>query len=78
MRIIDLRSPSANLQDAYEQLEVAWANLKDVWSDSAMQAFEDNYMTEVRPRVRMTLDAVGRLATVLDQAQRECEPKRDY
>lgn len=77
MRVVDLRSPAANLTDAYEQLELAWGNLKDVWGDTAMQAFEDNYISEIRPRVRMTLDAVTRLAGVLDQAQRACEPKKE-
>lgn len=77
MRLVDLRTPAANLTEAYEQLELAWGNLKDVWSDSAMQAFEDNYMSQIRPRVRMTLDAVGRLSAVLDEAQRQCEPRRE-
>ncbi len=79
MRIADLRTPSTNLNEAYEQLEMAWANLKEVWGDSAMQAFEDNYLSQIRPRVRMTLDAAGRLSTVFDEAQRKCQaPKEDY
>ncbi|MFK7819755.1 MAG: hypothetical protein AB8G99_13630 [Planctomycetaceae bacterium] len=77
MRIVDLRSPSANLIDAFEQLETAWNRLKETWDDSAMQAFEDNYMEPVRPRIRMTLDAASRLASVFDDAQRECSPKRE-
>lgn len=76
MRIVDLRSPCANLMDAYEQLEIAWSNLKENWNDSAMRAFEDNYMQQIRPRVAMTLDAAGRLASVYDDAQRACEPKK--
>lgn len=79
MRIVDLRSPCANLMDAYEQLEIAWKNLKETWNDSAMQAFEDNYLQHIKPRVSMTLDAAGRLASVYDDAQRACEPKKpDY
>lgn len=77
MKIADLRTPAANLREAHEQVELAWSNLKDVWSDSAMQAFEDNYMSHIRPRVRMTLDAVARLSAVMDEAQRQCEPKRE-
>ncbi len=77
MRIVDLRTPANNLSEAYEQLEAAWANLQEVWSDSAMQAFEDNYFAHIRPRVKMTLEAAGRLSSVLDQAQRECEPKKE-
>jgi hypothetical protein len=77
MRICDLRSPCANLSEAYEQLEIAWQTLKDSWSDTASQAFEDNYMVHVRPRVSMTLEAAGRLASVYDEAQRACEHKRE-
>ena len=77
MRVVDLRSPCVNLTEAYDQLEMAWNNLKDTWSDSAMQAFEDNYMVHIRPRVGMTREAAGRLASVYDEAQRACEHKRE-
>lgn len=77
MRIVDLRSPCANLTDAYDQLQVAWNNLKDEWGDSSMQAFEDNYMEHIRPRVAMTLEAAGRLASVYDDAQRACQHRRE-
>lgn len=77
MRIVDLRTPSTNLHEAFTQLEAAWSNLQEVWGDSAQQAFEDNYMAHIAPRVKMTLDAAGRLSTVLDAAQRACSPKRE-
>ena len=65
MRIVDLTTPAANLNEAYTQLEIAWANLRQTWNDSAGQAFEDNYMNHIRPRVKMTLEAASRLSASL-------------
>ena len=76
MRIADLTTPSANLREAYEQLEIAWRNLHELWNDPTSQAFEDQYIAPVRPRVKATLDAAARLSTVLDDAQRKCEVRK--
>lgn len=78
-RVADFTAPAANLLEAWQQLELAWDNLKDVWSDSTREAFEANYISHIRPRVKMTLDALGRLSTVADEAQRKCElPRQNY
>ena len=75
MKRADFTTPSANLKEAYDNLEIAWAAAKELWSDDVARNFEDNYMDHVRPAVRATLHAVGRLSNSLQIAVGECNDR---
>ena len=74
MRVADFNTPAAKLQDALEQLDIAWSHVSDVWQDSARQSFEENCLEPIRPKLKTTLDAITRLSQVVNQAQRALDP----
>ncbi len=72
MKIVDLHTGAARLSDALEQLEVAWQRTQLSWNDESRRHFEAEHLAPITPTIRMTLDAVSRLAEVLGRAEREC------
>lgn len=77
MRRSDFMTPVANLGEAYEALEIAWRECRELWSDSAARNFEENYMAHIRPSIDATVNGVNQLSTVLDQAVRECSDDQE-
>ena len=72
MKVGDLHTPAAQLTDALVQLDAAWGQVRLSWNDPARHHFEDEHIAPITPTVRMTLDAINRLAEVLGRAEREC------
>jgi hypothetical protein len=68
----DLVSGSGKLAESLKNLQLQWEEAKEVWRDSAARKFEENHLAPLQPYVRLTLDAISRLAEVLERAQREC------
>lgn len=73
MFIGDFTTPSANLSEALEKLEIAWAAVREHWDDPASRHFEEEHMNSIRPKVRCSMDSVARLSEVVGQARRDCE-----
>ena len=73
MRIGDLNSGSARLHVALKNLLLRWEQTKEVWTDQTSRTFEEEHLVPIEPQVKTTLETIGRLAEVLDKAQRECE-----
>jgi len=72
MAMIDLYTGAAQLTDALEQLEAAWGRVQVSWNDEARRHFEAEHLETISPTIRLTLDAVNRLADVLSRVEREC------
>jgi hypothetical protein len=72
MIVGDLVSGAGKMAAAMKDLQMHWAQTREIWDDIAARRFEETYLVELEPLVRMTIDAVGRLAETLDRAQREC------
>ena len=77
MRRSDFMTPVTNLQEAYETLEIAWRECRELGSDSAALHFEENYLRHVRPSVEATVNGAGQMSTVLGKAVRECSDHQD-
>ena len=75
MRPWDLSAGAAKIQLALETLELAQAEVMERWKDETAGAFQRDYLDPLRPRVRRTLDAIDRLAHVLDKAEWDLEPE---
>ena len=73
MKISDVQPGGARLIDAHDQLQVAWESACGQWNDEARRRFERDQLQSVGPTIRMTLDALTRLADVLARAQQECQ-----
>mgnify|MGYP002854314716 CR=1 FL=1 len=72
MRVVDLHTGAARLSDALDQLQQAWDQVTVTWNDEARRHFEAEHLAPITPTIRLTLDAVTRLAEVVARAEREC------
>ena len=77
MRIVDFRSPAARLDDSLRQLELAWMDTKEDWSDSISQKVEDDYLVPLKGQIRAMLDTVEKLSGVMQHAERACSHSRE-
>jgi hypothetical protein len=73
MRIGDLTTGAAKLRLSLESLDQIWSEVREQWRDANARQFEENYLWEVRPRIKGTMEAMARLANVLAKAYQECE-----
>ena len=73
MRIADLTTGAAKISSAWKTLRVHWEDTKEHWQDGNRQRFEENYIDPIEPQIAATLEAIGRLAEVLQKAERDCE-----
>lgn len=73
MKVADVHTGGARLTDAQEQLQVAWQAACGQWNDDTRRRFERDQLQSIGPTIRMTLDALTRLADVLARAERECQ-----
>ena len=71
MKHIDLSGGASKMSLALKQLEIKWESAKDTWNDSTSKAFHKEHLEPLRPDVKETLEAIGRLAEVLARAARD-------
>jgi hypothetical protein len=72
MIVGDLVTGAAKLSEALKNLHLHWDETKDHWQDVACRRFEEDHLVPLEPKVHLTLDAIARLADVMERAQREC------
>jgi len=72
MIVGDLVSGAGRMAEAMKDLQLHWEETKQQWRDLACKRFEEDHLVDLEPLVRLTFDAVSRLAETLDRAQREC------
>jgi hypothetical protein len=78
MRVGDLSSGASKLANAVKQLTLKWEVAKETWNDGRSKAFHKENVEPLLPAVKETLDALGRLAEVLDRAIRDVSEHDDH
>ncbi|MGD9635821.1 MAG: hypothetical protein AB7G28_11950 [Pirellulales bacterium] len=73
MKKCDLATPAARIRQALENLEVTWQNSTDAWSDPVSQRFAEKQLEPMIPKIKIALDAIGRMHQLLTEVQRDCE-----
>jgi hypothetical protein len=73
MKRCDLFTPAGRIRHAVEDLEAAWAQSRDQWDDPVSQRFQEQQLEPMLPKIKMALDAIGRMHQLLTEAQRDCE-----
>lgn len=73
MKNCDLESGAGRIRRALEQLELTWAEAAAEWNDEVSRAFCEQRLEPLLPVVKTSLDAIGRMNTMLREAQRDCE-----
>lgn len=77
MKRVDFVSASARLEDALNQLEMAWMATREHWHDSVSQKVEDDYLVPLHGQVRGMLDAVSKMSVIMRKAEQECLHPRE-
>ena len=72
MGMIDLGSPAAKVHSSLEALQEAWMDAQETWNDENARKFEEEYLVPLAFTVKLSLDAVNRMAETLHEAEREC------
>lgn len=72
MIVGDLVTGAAKLSGSLKNLHLHWDDTKQHWQDAAARRFEEDHLVPIEPKVHLMLDAIARLAEVLERAQREC------
>jgi hypothetical protein len=72
MIVGDLVTGGQKLSEALKNLQLHWEATKEHWQDAASRRFEEQHLITLEPKVHLTLDAIARLAEVMERAQREC------
>jgi hypothetical protein len=77
MKRVDFISPGARLEDALQQLEIAWQATKVHWNDAISQKVEDDYLLPLRGQIRSLSDAIGKTSQTLRRAELDCLHPRE-
>ncbi len=77
MKNADFLSPAARLEDALKQLEHAWTETTEEWSDPVSRRVEDVYLMPLKSQIRAMMDTVEKLSGVMARAERECSHPRE-
>ena len=73
MRPSDLHTGAAQLRDAAEELQTAWADAAELWSDGVSRRFCEMHLEPIGPVVKQALDAVSRMSQLADQIRCDCD-----
>ncbi len=73
MKKCDLTTPAARIRHAFENLEVVWQQSSDTWDDAVSRRFGERQLEPMIPKVKVALDAIGRMHQLLTEVQRDCQ-----
>jgi hypothetical protein len=73
----DLSSGASKMALAIKHLHIKWESAKETWDDGTSRAFHKEHIEPLTPRVKETLEAIGRLAEVLARACRDVSDSDD-
>jgi hypothetical protein len=74
MKIADLNTGAGQLRDAIESLRQAWSDVAAHWNDANSRNFEEHHLRPLASDLASAFPAIDQLASILNQAGRECGP----
>lgn len=77
MRVGDLSSGASKMALALKQLDLKWEAAKETWNDGTSKSFHKEHIEPLSPKVKETLEAIGRLAEVMARAARDVSDTHD-
>ena len=76
MALGSLIDGAGQLDAAADLLEETWLAARTHWDDGVSRSLNEEHFEPLFAQVRMTIDAISRLNSVLMSACRECEDQR--
>lgn len=77
IRLGSYASAIAQMTDASDELELAWARTKEDWNDGNSRHFEEHYLKPLLQEVKISSQAIRNFMDVLGKADRACSPERE-
>lgn len=72
MHVGNLQAAAGRLQDALDQLHLAWQRTCEEWRDENSRYIEEELLQPLAEEVKGALPAIGLMSQTLQQAVREC------
>jgi hypothetical protein len=69
----NLQAAAGRLQDALEQLLIAWERTGEHWRDENSRRIQVELLDPLAHEVLAAVPAIGQMSTSLQQAVRECQ-----
>lgn len=69
----DLYTNAARIRKATEELQIAWQETTEYWSDDVSRTFCERHLEPIGPATKISLDAVSRMQQLMKQIQQDCE-----
>jgi len=73
MRKADLLTGAGRIRHALEVLEITWNESTAEWNDAVSRNFQEHHLEPMVPRLKLALDAIGRMNLLINEAERDCE-----
>lgn len=73
MKPCDLDSGAARVRRGMDDLFRVWEESAEEWNDEVSRAIQEQHLEPMKPIVKTALDAVGRMRTLLHEAQRDLD-----
>ncbi len=73
MRKCDLSTGAGRIRHSLEQLETVWNESGAEWNDAVSQSFQERHLEPMIPRLKLALDAIGRMSLMIGEVERDCE-----
>jgi hypothetical protein len=73
MRKCDLFTGAGRIRHALEQLEIVWNEREAEWNDAVSRNFQERHLEPMIPRLKLALDAIGRMSLLIGEVERDCE-----
>ena len=72
MQRVDLRTGATHVRVAYDDLQLAWDDVRAHWDDAVSDRFAEQFVDPMGPKVKNALDAMERMAILLDAMMKNC------
>jgi hypothetical protein len=72
MHLGNLQAAAGRLQDALEQLQLAWDQTGEQWRDENSRRIQEELLEPLAHEVLAAIPAIGQMSQALQQAAREC------
>jgi hypothetical protein len=73
MRRCDLSTGAGRIRHALENLDIVWNESTAEWNDVVSQNFQERHLEPMLPRIKLALDAIGRMDLLISEVERDCE-----
>ena len=73
MKRCDLMTSAARIRYALDNLELLWQQTAEHWDDGVSRRFAELQLDPMIPKVKLALDAIGRMQHLMTEVQRDCE-----